>query len=50
MIQTKSLMGFVNLFLQKYQEGLEESMGRGSNLIFNSVNLLYYHLQKISLK
>ena len=36
--------------LRKYQEGLEESMGRGSNLIFDSVNLLYYHLQKISLK
>ena len=36
--------------LRKYQERLEESMGRGSNLIFDSVNLLYYHLQKISLK
>ena len=35
--------------LRKYQEGLEESMGRGSNLIFDSVNLLYYHLQKLSL-
>ena len=36
-------------FLQKYQEGLEESM-RGSEFIFDSVDLLYYNLQKISLK
>ena len=35
--------------LQKYQEGLEESMRRGSDFIFNSVDLLYYHLQKTSL-
>ena len=35
--------------LQKYQEGLEESM-RGSGCIFDSVNLLYYHLQRIILK
>ena len=35
--------------LQKYQEGLEESM-KGSEFIFDSVNLLYYHLQKTSLK
>ena len=34
--------------LQKYQEGLEESM-RENEFIFNSVDLLYYHLQKISL-
>ena len=32
--------------LQKYQEGLEESMKRGSEFIFDSVDLLYYHLQK----
>ena len=31
--------------LQKYQEGLEESM-RGSKFIFDSVDLLYYNLQK----
>ena len=36
--------------LQKYQEGLEESMRRGSNFVFDSVDLLYYHLQKTSLK
>ena len=35
--------------LQKYQDGLEESM-RGSNFIRYNVDLLYYHLQKIGLK
>ena len=35
--------------LQNYQKDLEESM-RGSNFVFNSVDLLYYHLQKTSLK
>ena len=35
--------------LQKYQEELEESL-RGSEFIFDSVDLLYYHLQRISLK
>ena len=35
--------------LQRYQEGLKESM-KGSKFIFDSVNLLYYHLQKTSLK
>ena len=35
-------------FLQRYQEGLEESL-RGSNFIFNSVDSLYYDLNKISL-
>ena len=34
--------------LQKYQEGLQESM-RGSEFIFDSVDLLYYHFQKRSL-
>ena len=34
--------------LQKYPEGLEKSM-RWSEFIFDSVNLLYYNLQKISL-
>ena len=36
-------------FLQRYQEGLEESMER-SEFIFDSVNLLHHHLQKTSLK
>ena len=35
--------------LQKYQDGLEESM-RGSEFIRDCVALLYYHLQKIGLK
>ena len=36
-------------FLQKYQEGLEESI-KGGEFIRDSVDLLYYHLQKISSK
>ena len=35
--------------MQKYQEGVEELM-RGSEFVFGSVDLLYYHLQRISLK
>ena len=35
--------------LQKYQEGLEESM-RGSEFIRDSIDLLHYHLQNIGLK
>ena len=41
-----------NLFeslLQNYQNNLEESM-RGSKFNFDNVDLLYYHLQKTSLK
>ena len=34
--------------LQGYQKGLEESL-RGSKFVFDSVNLLYYELHKISL-
>ena len=40
-----------NLFkssLQKYQEGLEESM-RGSEFVYDSVDVLYYNLNKVSL-
>ena len=33
---------------QRYREGLEESM-RGSEFIFDSVNVLYYDLNKICL-
>ena len=32
-------------FLQKYQEGLEESM-RGSEFVYDSVDVLYYNLIK----
>ena len=35
-------------FLQRYQEGLEGSM-RGSEFIFDSVDALYYDLNKIIL-
>ena len=35
-------------FLQKYQEGLEESM-RGSEFVYHSVDALYYNLNKVSL-
>ena len=34
--------------LQRYQEGLEEKL-RGSTFIFDSVDLLHYQLNKISL-
>ena len=33
--------------MQRCQEGFEESM-KGSEFIFHSVNLLFYHLQKTS--
>ena len=36
-------------FLQNYKKDLEESM-KGSEFIFDSVDLLYCHLQKTSLK
>ena len=39
----------IDSLLQNYQINLEEST-RGSELIFDSIDLLYYHLQKISLK
>ena len=32
--------------LQKYQEGLEEKM-RGSEFVFDSIDLLHYNLHKI---
>ena len=35
-------------FLQKYQEGLEESI-RGSEFAYDSVDVLYYNLNKVSL-
>ena len=38
----------IESLLQKYQGGLEESM-RGRNFYFDSVDLLYYLLQKTSL-
>ena len=35
-------------FLQKYQEALEESVG-GSGFAYDSVDALYYNLNKVSL-
>ena len=35
-------------FLQKYQEGFEESM-RGGEFAYDSVDALYYNLNKVSL-
>ena len=35
--------------MQNYQKDLEESM-TGCEFVFNNVDLLYYHLHKISLK
>ena len=35
-------------FLQKYQEGLEELM-RGSEFVYDGVDVLYYNLNKVSL-
>ena len=35
--------------LQNYQKDLEESM-RKSEFVYDSIDLLYYHLQKIGLK
>ena len=35
-------------FLQKYQDGLEELM-RGSEFVYDSVDLLYYNLNKVKL-
>ena len=39
----------IESLLQNYQNNLEESM-RGSKFNFDNVDLLYYHLQKTSLK
>ena len=36
-------------FSQKYQEGLEESI-RGSEFVYDSVDVLFYNLNKVSLR
>ena len=38
----------MNFFLQKYQARLEESM-RGSEFVYDSVDVLYYNINKVSL-
>ena len=40
--------GLFEALLERYQEELEESM-RGSEFIFDSVDALYYDLNKVSL-
>ena len=42
------LINFFKYFFEKYQEGLEKKM-KGSNFVFENVDLLYYSLHKISL-
>ena len=49
MYDTNDIIEILFNSLQKYQEKLEESIKR-SNLIFYSVDLLYYHLHRINLK
>ena len=44
----KIIKNLFKSFLQKYQEGLEESM-RGSECGYDSVDTLYYNLNKVSL-
>ena len=44
----KSLKNFFESLLQRYQEGSEESM-KGSDFVFDSNNILYHNLNKISL-
>ena len=45
---SENIKELYNSLLRTYQEGLETKM-RGSSFVFNSVDLLYYHLHKISL-
>ena len=42
------IMDLLVSFLSKYQEKLEEST-RGSEFVYNSVDVLYYNLNKVSL-
>ena len=42
------IIGLFESFLQKYQEGLEESM-RGSEFVYDSVDVSHYNLSKVSL-
>ena len=42
------MKSFAHLFCENIKKDLKKSM-RGSDFIFDSVDLLYYHLQKTSL-
>ena len=44
----KSLKGFFESFLQKYEENIQEKM-KGSDFKFDGVNFLYYDFNKISI-
>ena len=44
----KSVKDFLNRFLQKYEENLQEKM-KGSDFEFDGVNFLYYDFNKISI-
>ena len=44
----KLLRNYFESLLQRYQEGLEESMKR-SEFIFDSIDLLFYELNNIGL-
>ena len=47
MKQIKLLKIFFELLMQRYQEGLEESM-KGTELIFASIDVLSYNLYEIN--
>ena len=48
-IMDGTIKDFPKSLLQHYQKNLEQSL-RGSEFIFDRVDLLYYHLQKVGLK
>ena len=49
-IETKDIINeLFESFLKNHQEGLETKIRERSNFVFESVDLLYYHLHKISL-
>ena len=43
-----AINNLINSFMKRYQEGLETKM-KGSSYIFERIDLLEYHLYKISL-
>ena len=48
-VETENIINeLVNTFRKKYQDGLETKM-RGSSFTFEPIDLLQYHLHKISL-
>ena len=49
MKQMKLLKNLFESLFQKRQKGLEENERRGSESVFDSIDLLHYNLHKISL-